>query len=194
MPDTGPQLIHDIVNNADLMAINNCPGVPVQMGVAVYGSVQSDVGAGTVVTQNNIGATLGFPGANSETAVWHFQTRPVHHFVLVPWYKQDPPHGQVYTMFMAYEDQYSLGQYVAGTNPAPALAGHGYRQVWTYNDLETMLEELLFKGQNRGEAAWESYFCRGLRLRATEMRYWKYKVTSLKSAIANVGKYPPPPP
>lgn len=193
MANTGPDLINAIVGNQKLMALDNCPGVPVQMGLAVYGSVQDDSGSGTEIKdegndsdmQKKINEAIGFGGASSETAVWHFSLTPVHHFVVVPWYKQNAPHGQVYTVFMAYENEYSLGQYVHGTgNIAPKPGGKGYKAEWTPSQLSTMLFDLL-----KSDKAWEDYFGKVGAAKATKITYWKYKVTTLKSAISNVNKY-----
>ncbi len=51
------------------------------MSRAVYGKTQDDSGAGTAIENNrdmqkNINIALGFSGANSETAVWHFMIGP----------------------------------------------------------------------------------------------------------------------
>lgn len=89
MSNTGETLINAIVSNNYLMAINNCHGIPAQMSRAVYGKTQDDSGAGTAIENNrdmqkNINIALGFSGANSETAVWHFMIGPpVHHFVVI---------------------------------------------------------------------------------------------------------------
>lgn len=191
MANTGQDLIYAIVNNKTLMAINNCPAVPVEMGRAVYGSVQEDSGPGTVIQpgdnmQKQINEAVGFIGANSETAVWHFLLSPVvHHFVVVPWYNQESPHGQVYTVFMAYENKYSLGQYVKGTPPpAPPLGGKGYKEIWTVSQLSTMFSDLLTSSK-----AWEEYFGKVGAAQANKIMYWKYKVISLQSAISNVERY-----
>lgn len=190
MANTGDNLIDVIVGKETLMDINNCPQVPVEMGRAVYGSVQDDSGKGTPIQPGNnmqkqINEAVGFMGANSETAVWHFLLSPVvHHFVVVPWYKHESPHGQVYTVFMAYENQYSLGQYVHGISPAPTPGGKGYKKIWTVSELSAMFSDLLTSG-----TAWQEYFGQVGAAQATEIKYWKYKVISLQSAISNVEKY-----
>ncbi|MDY7094130.1 MAG: hypothetical protein SX243_14265 [Acidobacteriota bacterium] len=190
---SGDELIHEIVNTPALMGLNNCPAVPAQMSKAVYGSVQSDSGPGTVIQpganmQKEINTAIGFSGANSETAVWHFMMGPtVHHFVVIPWYRQQSPQGQVYTLFMAYENQYSVGQYVNGTPPAaPAGDGtKGYKTEWSLAELSTMFSELL-----TSNTAWQEYFGQVGATQATTITYWKYKVISLGAAIRNVQAYP----
>ncbi len=190
MANTGPNLIAAIVENVKLMSVDNCPGVPVQMGKAVYGACQNDSGSGTLIKsglnmQKQINNAIGFSGSNSDTAVWHFSLAPVHHFVVVPWYKHESPHGQVYTVFMAYEGKYSLGQYVGGTGGiAPAPGGKGYKAVWTVSQLSAMFSALL-----AGGTAWQDYFGQVGAAQATKITYWKYKTTTLKYAISIVKKY-----
>lgn len=193
MSKTGKDLINAIVKNSTLMGIDNCPGVPAQMSCAVYGSIQDDSGSGTVIKpgsgmQDSINKAVGFGGANSETAVWHFLTgSPVHHFVVVPWYQHESPQSWVYTVFMAYEDKYSLGEYVEGKAPAPATGGKGYKTVWTVSQLSTMLSDLLTRKE-----AWEEYFGKVGPAQATKLTYWKYKVKGLDAAVSNVEKYTKP--
>lgn len=189
---TGEELIAAIVGNGALMALDNCPGVPAQMSRAVYGVAQDDSGSGTVIEpgdnmQRQINSAVGFGGSNSETAVWHFLMAPVvHHFVVVPWYLHTPPQqGQVYTVFMAYENQYSVGRYVNGEAPAPANGGNGYKPSWTVTQLATMFAELLTSG-----TAWEQYFGQVGAAQAQRITYWKYKEITLEAAIRNVGRYP----
>jgi len=189
---TGADLINAIVNNQALMAVDNCPGVPTQMSLAVYGAVQDDSGPGTVIQpgvdmQKQINAAIGFGGANSETAVWHFLMGPtVHHFVVIPWYREADPHGRVYTLFMAYENRYAVGWYVNGTAPAPPTGGKGYKAEWSVAQLSTMFSELLTSA-----TAWQEYFGQVGATQAQTITYWKYKVISLTSAVANVPNYPP---
>ncbi len=197
MANTGLDLINAIVANQTLMGLDNCPGVSAQMSCAVYGSVQDDSGKGTDIQNNSsmqkdINIAVGFGGANSETAVWHFlvtSSSPIHHFVVVPWYKSNIPQGQVYTVFMAYEinatNKYSVGDYVHGTgNFAPAPGGTGYKTEWSVNQLSTMLSDLL-----TSPTAWQNYFGNVGAAQATKITYWKYKITTLTSAISNVNAY-----
>lgn len=193
MPDTGPALIATIVNKANLMLVNNCPGVPAEMGRAFYNAYQNDTGLIDITggnVQKKISEVVGFGGSNSETAVWHFELTPVHHFVVVPWYNHDAPHGQVYTVFMAYENYYSLGQYINGINVVrnvnrpPLPGGDGYKLAWTVTELSTMLSDLLTDG-----GAWQRYFGQVGAAQATEMHCWKYKTITLRTAIANVNRY-----
>lgn len=196
MPDTGPVLIEAIKNKSAIMNVNNCPGVSVCFGRAVYGTTQYDKTDTEIAAADHgeqrkrkINEAIAFGGANSETAVWHFMCGAlpvaVHHFVVVPWYKHDSPHGQVYTLFMAYENRYSIGEYVNSTGSVFRKAGYkGFKQAWTPSELSTMLNDLLDSGR-----AWEDYFGEVGPAHATSVTYWKYKITTLKSAIGNVGKY-----
>lgn len=185
-PPTGEDLILALEHNEKLMSLNNCPAAPVEFSRAVYGAVQNDTGSGGIIEnkgsmQKQINSALGFIGANSETAVWHFLLGPtVHHFVIIPWYQQSLPQGIVYTLFMAYEDKYLVGDYVGKTTPAPAGI-YGYKRVWTTRDLNTMFTDLL---TNPG--AWEGYLGAVGESQASKITYWKYKTTTLTSAIANV--------
>ena len=191
---TGEDLIRAIKDNTKLMGLANCPSVSAQMSCAVYGKVQDDVG-NDVITDNNasmkyqIEQALLFRGERSQTAVWHFLITgsALHHFVVIPWHKQLT--GVVYTVFMAYEHKngsqygYSVDRYVKHTNPAPGEI-KGYKSVWTENDLKTMLSDLL-KDRN----AWEEYFGNVGPAKADKIQYFKYKITSLDTAVSNVNQY-----
>lgn len=189
---TGADLIQAIVNNQALMSIDNCPGVPVAFSKAVYGKVQDDVGSGTTIQpganmQKEINTAVGFSGANSETAVWHFMVTgtAVHHFVVIPWYEYSLPNqGQVYTLNMAYENKYDTGDYVNGNPPAPPTGGTGYKTQWTVNQLSTMFSDLLTSA-----TAWQDYFGNVGVNQANKITYWKYKVTTIDSAVINVNNY-----
>ncbi len=193
MPTTGEDLIAAIVGNETLMAINNCPGVSAQMGKAFYGDWQDDDNAVTIALGStliqDIKSLIKFSGQVSETAVWHFSmTGKVHHFVVVPWRRSTKP-KRVYTVFMAYEHRqsskaYTLDKYVKGTAPAPPLDGNGYRETWTIEEFGQMLYYLLKQG-----AAWERYFGKVGRARATSITCYKYANISLDDAIDNVNGY-----
>lgn len=185
---TGQNLVEAIIGKQSLMDLSDCPSVPIQIGKAVYGDYQDDTGSGTIIKhdenmQKQIETVLGIGGMTSETAVWHFLLSPVHHFVVIPWYHFSTPYW-VYTVFMAYEDAYTLGEYVNGTGKAPPTGGKGYKTVWSYNELSTMLSELLTSG-----TAWEEYLGRVGKNQATKITCWKYKLLSVDTAIANVTKY-----
>lgn len=191
MPDTGSDLIAEIIGNNRLMSLGDCPAVPIQISHAIYGSVQNDVGPGISITpgdgsQKQIKNVIGVGGANSETEVWHFSiVEPLHHFVVVPWYKHDAPHGQVYTVFMAWENKYTLQRYVGGTGGlAPTLGGTGYKMAWTPSELTTMLSDLLAGGR-----AWQDYFGQVGAGSTKSINCWKYRTITLKSAISNVRSY-----
>lgn len=190
MANNGPDLINALVNNATLMALDNCPAVPVHVGAAVCGSIQNDDKGVALAPgkslKDDIARLVYFSGITSETSVWHFSTgAPVHHFVVVPWYKHDYPHGWVYTVFMAYENHYTVQQYVAGAGgSAPAHKPGGYKPFWSATELSDMLYELL-----TGGSAWETYFGSVGAAKTLSLTCYKYKVVSLVSAIRQVTSY-----
>lgn len=190
MANFGNDLIAAMLANGTLTAINRCPAVSVEVGRAMYGKVQNDSGPGHVIRQGDemqkeIAKVVGFSGANSETAVWHFMTDgPLHHFVVIPWYKHDFPHGRVYTVLMAYENMYTLNEYASRTGRALSPGGNGYQLTWTATELSTMLSDLLNLG-----AAWENYFGRVGAAHATKVTCWKYGVIDIKTAIEKVRRY-----
>lgn len=191
MANTGVDLIAAILQNPTIRALDNCPGVPTTIGRAVYGTYQNDTGMAEIKSgpdmQKHINQAIGFSGSNAETAVWHFSSEsPVHHFVVVPWYKHDNPHGRVYAVFMAYEGRYTLQNYTNGTGGIAPTGGYGYQAARTPTELATMLSDLLTSGQ-----AWEHYFGRVGPARTMKLKYWKYKVVSLTSAITNVRRFNP---
>src|SRR5690606_24987627 len=113
------------------------------MGYAVYASVQSDKGNNQIKDiskDQDIIRMIAFGGSPSDTAVWHFSSdSPVHHFVVMPWYSQTAPIGVVYTVFMAYENKYNFEQYVDGVGGIAPTGTHGYKTVWTLDELKIML-------------------------------------------------------
>ena len=185
MPN-GRDLVAAINANHHLMEVDNCPGVPVAFGKAIYGKVQDDDN-GVKITKadmaQKIPEAVRVVGSNDQTAVWHFAMTPVHHFVVVPWYDGNVPEW-VYTIWMAYENRYIVDDYVHGRSPAPAVEGTGYKEIWSKNNLSTMLEELLTQS-----TAWQNYFGTVGAKQATQIEYYKYKMTSLSSAITNVQNY-----
>lgn len=187
MAGTGIDLITAITGNATLMGINNCPGVPVQMGYAVYASAQSDKGTDQIKsssTDKDIGRIIAFGGSPSDTAVWHFSSdSPVHHFVVMPWYRHTAPMGIVYTVFMAYENKYDLEKYVKGNGLAPTGA-HGYKTARTFDELKTMLHDLV-----TSNTAWQDYFGQVGPARTMSLNCYKYSTLRVSTAITNVRRY-----
>lgn len=180
MPDTGPELIDAILGKATLMALDNCPGVPAELGRAVYGTYQDDSGPG--LPPDNLDLAVNFSGSSAQTAVWHFASdNPVHHFVVVPWITVADPRV-VYTTLMAYENRYTLGNYVAGAGNAPgAPNGYGHKSQAEFRQMLNALQS--------EDAAWQTYFGQVGAARTTGLKYWKYNNISLSKAIKNVGKY-----
>lgn len=188
MADTGIDLITAIAGHAVLRGIDNCPGVPVQMGQAVYARVQSDKGNEQIKsssTEKDIMKLIAFGSSPSETAVWHFSSgSPVHHFVVMPWYQHIAPMGMVYTVFMAYEKKYSFGQYVDGTGGIAPTGALGYKTAWTFDELKTMLRDLV-----TSNTAWQDYFGRVGPTRTMALDCYKYHPLNISTAIANVKRY-----
>lgn len=182
-------LINAIVANTKLMEVDHCTGVSTTMSCAVYGKTQDDSGSGNVIENNKdmqkkINIALDFPSTDSKTSVWHFLVEPtVHHFVVIPWYQDRISQEPVYTVFMAYEKEYSVSEYVKHTAPAPSGA-KGYKKIWTKSDLSKMFSDLL-----TSDTAWEEYFGPTGKPKAQKITYWKYKVIPLDTAIANVNNY-----
>jgi hypothetical protein len=188
MANTGQDLIASIKANKALMGVNNCTGVSVAMDIAIYGSAQDDAGTGMAITANEHTAydEIWVGGTDSKTEVWRFLTGPgVHHFVVVTWYNHEKAPGRVYTVFMAYENKYSVGGYVDGEAPAPK-GMKAYKDIWTLADLKKMFFELLTR-----PVAWQEYFgeVRKPDKQTNTLTCWKHKTTTLESAIANVKAY-----
>jgi hypothetical protein len=188
MANTGIDLITAIAGNTTLRGLDNCPGVPVQMGHAVYASAQNDKGNDQIrhsSTERDIIRMIAFSGSPSDTAVWHFSSdSPVHHFVVMPWYRHTAPVGVAYTVFMAYEKKYDFGQYVTGTGGIAPTGVHGYKTAWTLDELKTMLRDLV-----TSNTAWQDYFGRVGPARTMSLNCYKYNTLRISTAIANVKRY-----
>jgi len=179
---TGQELIDALKANLNVMAVNNCPGASVVISEAVYGKVKDDRNERTIdsgAARSKIESAIYFEGGNSKTAVWHFMTDPVHHFVVIPWHKN---YRTVYTVFMAYENQYTINEYVQSARGHMAQSLKiGYKDTWTPYQLSTMLSDLLTT-----DGAWGDYFFHGNNNEVNSITYYKYDTISLTKAIANV--------
>ncbi|MCG8633717.1 MAG: hypothetical protein MI863_07815 [Desulfobacterales bacterium] len=187
MPATGLNLIRAIKRNDSLLDIDNCPGVPAQMGKAFYGDWQDDDDETIIEAGRDcltrIRSLIDFSGGNTETAVWHLDIiGNTHHFVVVPWHK--PSQELVYTVFMAYENKYTLKKYINGTTPAPGRGVKGYKDSWTSKQLRTMLNKLINIAN-----LWEEYFGAVGAGNVESIRCYKYTNISLSDAINNVNEY-----
>jgi hypothetical protein len=193
----GVQLKNALKNKLAIGAVDNCPGASVAIGKAVYGSIQDDAHETKVTpgaARKDLVNLVWFGGTLSQTAVWHFMvlgapdpgsSRPaVHHFVVVPWYNQSPP-GWSYTVFMAYENSYTIRQYTqsAPGNMAQALRS-GYREEWSASEFADMLSDLL-----ANPAAWGDYFLHGASKGVQSISCYKYAAISVEAALANVARY-----
>lgn len=164
--------------------MDNCPGVSAHLGKAMYGDWQNDEND-IDVTKETIDANLLFVGKNNtETALWHFlvvgNTNAVHHFAAVPWYNNEQE--LVYTIFMAYEKMYKLGEYIDGS--AKAMPDYKFFD-FTRKSLFRALLRLLFSV----DSAWSQVFCKNINDKAKTMTLWKYPVIDVQVATARVNKY-----
>lgn len=174
----GSELIEAIKGKRALLDIGDCPGVSVNISKAFYGLPQNDSPKNDPITKANVYSKIVFGGANSETAVWHFLLEGLtHHFVVVPWYKHTLPHGQVYSVFMAYEDKYTLGQYISSSL---------FKNSWTTSELILMFEELLTKGFSWGKYIDSSD--RSNEIKVKKISYWKYKTITVNTAFTNLSR------
>lgn len=107
---------------------------------------------------------------------------PVHHFVviLVPAY--GAARTGLHRIYGLREPVF--GWWLCSAYAAGAFCGEGYRTVWSVTDLAQMFSDLLTSA-----TAWQTYFGAVGAAQANKITYWKYKVTSLDSAVANVNKY-----
>jgi hypothetical protein len=186
----GRILVDAISTHAQLQEINDCPAVPVRIGTAVYGGVQDDDNETQITlatTRDHLITQLWCKGPTTETAVWHFSTRPtVHHFVVIPWYNQTEP-GWCYAMFMAYEGAYRFKHYA---NPQPADNNHnvppnGYRADRSIVEIVDMLMAIVANG-----GAWQQYFASNIHnAHVTDISLYKYPNISLANANASVAAY-----
>lgn len=189
----GSELRDAIRANKKLWKIDTCPRVPIDVAVAVYGRAKNDINPTKLLACSSkleIATAIGFGGAQSETAVWHFQTEPVHHFVLVAWY-DEIEREQSYSVFMAFEHPnppvagqlgYDFFDYVTNTMAHQLEINH--KDKWSAFGLITMLNELLTQ-----DVAWGKYFQRGVNKKVNSITYYKYDFIALDKAIANVNKY-----
>lgn len=193
---TGLDLITAIQNNAKLMSINNCPGVSARLGYAVYGNWQDDDGdivlsfTDQQSTVASIKELVHIPDGTplAHTAVWHFSVEPpIHHFVVIPWYRFNTEPGWVYTVFMAYEsnnsqNKYTLGEYIQGGGNTAKDAG--YRDIWTQKELSLMLYQLL-----ASKSVWPKYFGGVDQHAPNKITCYKYPSITVDQAIQNVNSY-----
>lgn len=180
MPNVSCPLVAAILAKQELKALNDCLSVPIQIGRAVYGNYQDDEGDGTSIVADSVDTKLKaatkFTGTRDETAVWHFLVDPVHHFAVVPWHSAELGR-RVYTVLMAYEQWYTLGDYIQ------KMTVQERRTTWEEGDLQAMLSDLF-----KSDEAWKKYFHAGVKA-ARKITYWKYENISLESATTNVARY-----
>ncbi|WP_102107036.1 hypothetical protein [Oceaniglobus roseus] len=195
---TGQELMSALLKKKTLLDSAACNLVPPRIGLAVYGHEADNKGgveirAGTGM-ELAIRRALGFPGANSETAVWHVMVsndetaadrRAVHHIAILPLYRHAAPHGQAYAVLMAYENMYTLNEYCKGEGTvAPRTGGKGYRPEWSFDEVAQMFRDLLAGGN-----AWRDYFGSVPARAATKITCWQRPPIGLDKAMANVARY-----
>ncbi|ARU28456.1 hypothetical protein [Cellvibrio sp. PSBB006] len=190
---TGLALVEAISKNKSLQELADCGSVPAEIGRAVYTKYQTDRDDISITLKeseeeirNAIANAIALPENLNRigTAVWHFQTLPgCHHFVAIPWQTQEGTPTWVYSIFMAYVNMYTLGDYINGKNPAPSLppAGNGFRTYWTQAEFETMLLDLLRHGDS-----WQRYFGKVETRKALSIKINKYPFIRLDIAIQRV--------
>lgn len=182
----GQQLKDAIKAHQRILMVNNCPGASVAIGHAVYGNVQDDGKEKEIkpgASRRSLADIVGFDGVTSQTAVWHFATDPVHHFVVVPWYNQSSP-GWSYSVFMAYENQYTIREYIQNAPGRMSRAlKKGYREEWSANEVVDMIFNLL--GDKK---AWGDYFQRDAEKEVKSIKCYKYENISVDRALANLGR------
>lgn len=190
---TGPELIDAIEKSGYLKRLKQCVAVPRTFGQVIYETLQTDEGPGTCIRQSDIhqlASLLQFAGSDSETAVWNFlfegtpePNKSIYHYVvIVPW--KNETQETVYTAFMAYENEYTLKQYITHSRNAPKEMG--YRRFWTEDELSSMFSDLLTSPK-----AWLDYFGNVVikPVLTKEITCWKYPNIDLATAITNVRAY-----
>ncbi len=171
-----------LLRDPAILRVDNCPGAPVEISKAIYGVAQDD-GEGLAITaQTDDGVLtrlLAFSGSPDDVTMWHFATEPaVHHFVVIPLSNNSPRQWR-YLVLMAFEGQYTMGQYVESTCGLSA----GYDDTRTLGDIMVMLRAIL----NR-QAAWGEYFQNGVNASVTKILCYQYKTIAIKTALKNIAK------
>jgi hypothetical protein len=191
---SGIDVIGVIENDAALRGISDCAQCYGALSTRMYGSAQTDAGAGTIIaTPADIPAALSIPNTQSQVTLWHFQMgNPVHHFSVIPWFDLNTPGARRYCVLMSYSAaggvNYTLGDYINGAAPAPTAAPGLYRNDRNTDDFTAMLTALVGAGAtlNAYQANWTAYFGLGAPAAVTSIRYWKYPVISAETALANM--------
>lgn len=162
MPSNGELLVDAIAINGELARIDNCPGVPAQFGLAIYGGYQDDNNPQDLTVAANRVALVAamFPaglGATDNVRVYHFDIKvtggAIHHFAAVTWMRTGTVAQLGCTIYMAYEGLYKLPEYINGTGLALQGERYGYKKLWGSGSISTLLDELA-----QGRGMWERYF------------------------------------
>ena len=186
----GTELVQAIRGNEHLTALTDCTSVPIRMGKAVYGKWQDDKGEVVIKKtdslRRDIEEVLTFEGALNSTAVWHVLVGPaVHHFVIMPQVVSKNPDTVVYTVVMAYENHYTLGDYIQRAGKA-SMKKYGFKDPWCLDDLGNMFGHLIATPH----AAHENYFgVRPKKKGPASISIWKYPDTTTENAINGINHY-----
>ncbi|MEM7211815.1 MAG: hypothetical protein AAF479_07980 [Pseudomonadota bacterium] len=132
-----------------------------------------------------------FAGGATDTAVWSFEAlghdtsrnngRPtLHYFAVVPWYNSE--NKLVFTIFMAYEDQYRLEDYIDNKN--------GGQLAYPFADStnESIFRSIL-KTLFQIDSGWEQFFCKNVKDKVASMSVSKYPPINVATARQNVAQY-----
>jgi hypothetical protein len=191
---SGIDVIQVIENDGALRGISDCAQCYGALSARMYGSAQTDLGAGTLIAAPaDIPAALSISNTQSQVALWHFQMEnPLHHFSVIPWYDLSTAGARRYCVLMSYSAaggvNYTLGNYLDRVAPAATAAPGRYKNNRNSDEFTTMLTALVGAGDTVAayQANWAAYFGLGTPAAASPIRYWKYAVISAETALANM--------
>ncbi|MEM9060675.1 MAG: hypothetical protein AAGD13_09455 [Pseudomonadota bacterium] len=170
----GQDLVDAIKANETLQAISRCPAVPVDVSRAIYGVVKDD---------STKAEDLEFTGDASKAELWHFDVKSesyLHHFVALIWINDQGKTG--FTLFMAYETKYTLGQYMSGKSKKQGMIGfEDFREM---SEMKTIMQSLI-----RQEDAWGKYFNVSDTEKLKSVQFFKYGHVDIAEAIARVEEF-----
>ncbi len=181
----GEEVVDAVVANAVVRAIDNCTGVSSGVSRQMYGVAQDDNNVQTIANDNDIVTALRWTGQDNDTALWRFEVlNPLHYFVVLPWIHRGDGNHRAFTVLMAYEGHYTVGQYTGagGGNNVPPAGNTGYVRHRTVAQMTTMLRAIRDTAGARAD-----YFGVGGNQAANPIRYWKYGVITARSAMKRLG-------
>ena len=172
----GQDLVDAIKSNEKLKKVAACPTVPVKLSEAIYGVVKDD---------ETVARDLNFNGDQTRAELWHVSLKSetlVHHLAVLVWRNDQDTVGC--TLFMAYENKYTLGQYVSGKSAKQGMIK--YVDFMEMTDFTTMMQSL-----GREEGAWGKRFNVSDSEKATSCKVYKYGQFDIAEAVENVTGYNP---